>query len=234
MLASFNAPTCRPKLGSPWLDFEWLGWRMGLPPDLRKLFALWLATSLHAEWRHAAEPPTTVKGNHASIDANTARAGRAFIQWIERRDALSTGADLRDWTMIKGVREYLQHVKKVRSPRRRDRSATFLETMLDIICALGGRVTFTRRTGKGSVIELIDDLRPHLPVGFIPAVPTSRLSHATIERVCARARLLGRRIASGLGAPVTIEPLRRHVCKEGQMAVIEAQQRARARTTAGR
>jgi hypothetical protein len=47
-----------------------------------------------------------------------------------------------------------------------------------------------------------------------------------IERLCTKARGLGRRIASDLGVPATYEALRRYAYKEGQKAVIEAQQRA--------
>jgi hypothetical protein len=42
-----------------------------------------------------------------------------------------------------------------------------------LLCALvdkaGGRLTHNERTGEGSLVDLLDALKPHLPLGYVPA-----------------------------------------------------------------
>jgi hypothetical protein len=63
-----------------------------------------------------------------------------------------------------------------------------------------------------------------MPAGIIPAIPSPRLNYPAIERLSTKARKFGRRVASDLGTPVSLEALRQYVYEEGQKLIIEVQQ----------
>jgi hypothetical protein len=113
---------------------------------------------------------------------------------LEKSDALL------DRKMRNIVGKHLQYVgaylRRRGAPRRESRFADFLEDLLNITWAMGGRVSFNRKTGKGNVADLLGDLRQFMPPGFIPEV----LPLALIERSCTQARAFARDIASN---PIT-------------------------------
>jgi hypothetical protein len=173
--------------------WETLTQLLGIPPHCRERFVCWLIKVIECEQRHAAEPPEpspTWPWRRAKFDADISKTARAFIRAMEQKNR----TNLRDRTMIKSVGEYLRHVKKPRrgAPKRaEDGFERFLRYLLYVICFVGGRPTFNRKTGKGNVVELLDELRKHMPPGFIP-----KWKHppTMIERLCTEARTARRAV----------------------------------------
>jgi hypothetical protein len=199
-----------------WAGFAWL---MGIPKDYREHFISWLRRSIRGTWwlmvdverecrRMAALEahgvPAKAKGRRrgSSYAADIAKAGRAFMRALEARDALS------DRKMAKAVARHLQNVKapKRGAPKRDDRFADFLEKLIIVACGFGGSITFNRKTGKGNVVDLVNELRPLMPEGFIPNV----LPKSTIERLAAKAR-------SSMSAPGMVESMPRVFMQLGEI-----------------
>jgi hypothetical protein len=70
---------------------------------------------------------------------------------------------------------------EVRVPDRKSRKSGigkdmmfefFLVRILTATAEAGGRLLFNKNDGKGTLIKVLDILRPHLPKGVIPAAPT--------------------------------------------------------------
>jgi hypothetical protein len=138
---------------------------MGIPPDQRGHFTLWLITVLGNEWRHPADSPATIAAQSALLDSRIASATRTLIRLLKQRD------ELLDRKMAETNGAFLRHVRAPARGRRRKNSSRFerfVEYLLYVACAVGGHATFNRRTGKGNIVEVLDELRPHLPSGFIP------------------------------------------------------------------
>ena len=160
---------------------------MGIPKNQREHFIWWLTSNVKNKWTRAASPPGKPSGwRRREINADITKTGRAFIRAIEQRGYLSTPPDLE---MIKSVRGYLDQVTppKLGAPKGADDFATFLKALFIIIYALGGRVSFNRKTGKGNVVQLLNEMRPLMPRKFI----LNELPLATIERVLAKVREQG-------------------------------------------
>jgi hypothetical protein len=177
-------------------DWDGFAWLMGIPKDYRQHFIVWLKRSIRNTWwvmvdverecRRMAElekrmsPARARNRSRASYTADIAKAGRAFLRALEARDAL------RDREMAKTVGRYLREVRapKRGAPKRDDNFADFIENALVVTCGFGGSVTFNRKTGKGNITDMLTELRPITPDGFIPRV----LPLSTIERLAAKAR----------------------------------------------
>lgn len=216
-MAASKTPIVRPPIGS--VDWEGLAWLMRIPNHRRELFIDWLQTCIKEEWEDAAIPPEKVAlwRRVERINADIARTGRAFIRAVEQRRALSTPSDERKraellakylkaemaaeplkWLsnreIIMAVGNYIQseNAPQRGAPKRPNRFAAFLEYTLYVACALGGRVSFNRKTGKGNVVDLLVELRPIMPPRLIPKA----LPMPLIERLSTKAHGLMVRTAS--------------------------------------
>ena len=167
------------------VDLEALGWLMSIPEETREHFVWYLQGHIKGQWWAAAEPPEKPAGwLRTAINADIARTGRAFIRAIEQRGALSTPSDQ---MMLDTVGGYLLNVKAPERRKRDDKLASFIELLLIMTYALGGSASVNRKakTGKkGNVVDLLEELRPLLPCGFIPKA----LPIPLIERLTAKAR----------------------------------------------
>jgi hypothetical protein len=170
-------------------DWQSLAWLMEIPREHRDAFIWWLLTDIETEWRHHAEPSASASAPSAEVDAEIARAGRAFIRALEQRDYLV------DREQIKAVGRFLQHQVKAPPLGRRkstSRFERFVEYLLYVVYALGGKASCNRKSGTGTIIELLDDVRPMMPPGFIP----KGLALHTIDRLRTEARKFGRGVES--------------------------------------
>ena len=187
--------TIRPPIEN--VAWETLAQLLGIPPHYREDFVGLLINLIEKQQRYVAEhpkPSPSCAWRRAKIDADISKTARAFIRAIEQKNTLSTeGTDLPDQTVIKSVGEYLRHVKKPRrgAPEREDGFERLLRCLLYVICLLGGRPTFNRKTGKGNIVELLDELRKYMPPGLIP-----KWKHppTMIERLCTEARATRRAV----------------------------------------
>jgi len=198
-MPAFVIPFVRPPIDA--VDWDAMAGLMRIPDDRREPFIWALQNSINNEWCYATKKSADLFP--AEINAAIARTGRAFIQAIRMRGAQSTPTD---WAILEIVEKYLDgyvRAPKRGAPRRVDRFASFLEGLFYFSCGLGGRVSINRRTASGSVIDLMDELRPLLPPGLIPKV----LPMSLIERVATdtRRRLPG---MADPGMSAAIERLR--------------------------
>jgi hypothetical protein len=173
--------------------FDWpsIAWLMGIPREHHGNFIWWVLTDIKAEWRHAMQPPAPTTASPTEIDADIARAARALIRALEQRD------EFVDRKMAKVTASYLEHVKAPTLGRRKSASrfGRFVEYLLYVTYALGGKANINRKAERGNIIELLDDLRPMMPPGFIP----KGLALHTLERLCAQARDFGRSCSASPG-----------------------------------
>ena len=141
-------------------------------------FGRWLQVDIEAgNW---ATRSTANVAQAVSIDADIAKAARAFVRALEMRGGLADGI------MAREVKAFLQDVKRPRrgAPKRPNMFAVFLPMLLHMICDLGGDISINRNNGTGNVINLLEFLRPLMPPGFIP----NTLPLAKIERICTQVR----------------------------------------------
>ena len=200
-------------------DWDGFAWLMGIPKDYREPFIRWLKGSIRNTWwlmvdverecrrmaeleaRGLAAKPAS-RRRRSSYAADIAKTGRAFIRALEVRDAL------RDREMVKAVSKYLEDVRapKRGARRRGDRFAVSLGRLLTITCGFGGSITFNRKTGRGNIVDLLNELRPLMPEGFIPKA----LPMPTIERLATKAR-------GSMSAPGMVENMPRVLAELGEV-----------------
>ena len=179
-MAAPNIPIARPPIDA--VDWDSLARLMNIPDDRRRPFVWALQATIKSEWEFAAGP-SEKPARHCRRDADIAKTGRAFIRALERRVAPTMPE--RIIRMLVG--DFLdEHVRTPLrgAPNRTGRFASLLWDLLRFVYMFGGRATFNRRTGRGNVIELMDELRPIMPVGLMP----SELPMPLIERVATKVR----------------------------------------------
>jgi len=140
-----------------------------IPLERQKEFGQFLRAALEWEILSRTLKPSRIAPAKA---AQIVKTGRAFIRAMET--VTSWNAD--DYRVIYEAKESAQRListyargrGRTRKTAEHPRFAEVAREIIATVKRLGGELTLTRKSGTGTLIDLIKALRPLFPSGFIP------------------------------------------------------------------
>ena len=196
-MAASNIAVSEPRLDA--INWDRLARLMDIPDNRSGHFIYWLQFLIEFEhdaqftrrWLAAAVPPEQ-PADRRQTDADIAKACRVLVKAIEQRGTQGQGLGQSTPPELEliaaAILGYLDkcgvRAPKRGAPKRANKFARFLERVLNFTWASGGHVIFNRRAERGNIVDLLAELRPFMPPGFIP----KELPMALLERLATKAR----------------------------------------------
>jgi hypothetical protein len=155
-----------------------------IPDAHREQFARHLQKAVHAARRRGGDwQPAPRQSGAIDQIAHIAATGRAFFKALQHSPLIEDQLLAARVSWRADIASTIGRLRRGRGRPPRTFSTEFerfVASLLLAVRAAGGRPSFDRKRRSGRLVDLLVELRPHLPPGFVP----EELPWAKLERLC--------------------------------------------------